>query len=229
MCGKFCTADLVLLISTGVLALVAFAAPYVTSKLWRKFLSPKLKLSYEYKEPMARLSSRTKMDGSPTGEPVYDFHFLVENHGRSPAECAVAVVTEFWYDDPFGKLVKFEAFMPVPLRYDGRGEFVDVYPHRPYYWNIGFVYSPNLQAEWDEAAVFDAPERAGGGLRFGLDLHKPPYYQVNRPSKGHYRIKVVVYSKNAEPAEILLEIIWLGEWKETKEEMFKQIKIREVE
>jgi len=223
--GPIETSDL----TTIILSVIALFAPLGLFLFYQKYGAPKLKATYQHREPMARLSSRSGRRGRASGVPIYDFHFLVENSGRRPAEMAVAVVTEFWYDGPSGKLVKMEDFMPVPLRYDASGDKVDVYPHRQYYWNIGCIPSPRLQAVWDRAKVFNAPGKENGGLRFALDLYGAPYYQVNKPSKGEYGIRVALYSKNAKPAEIRLKVCWTGEWKDTAKEMFEQIKIQKVE
>jgi hypothetical protein len=77
--------------------------------------------------------------------------------------------------------------------------------------------------------MYDAPGKEGDGLRFELDLWKPPHDQINVFLEGRYGIKVVIYSENAKSAEILLEIEWKGNWKKDKEDMFEEIKIKQVQ
>jgi hypothetical protein len=216
-----------------IIIITAFIAPYVIFLMVRCYLTPKLTAHYEHKEPMARRSSRS-INKKPTGWRVYDFHFLVENEGRSKAEKVAAVVVEFWTDGGSGKLVKSEDFLPVPLRYtseDGKDiEAVDVHPSRPYYWNIGDIYPPYAQEDWVKEVIFDDLGKEIEGHLFRLDLYKPPYNQAQALQKGTYGIKVVLYSENAKPAEILLTIRWSGNWTPKEREMLeKKIKIEKVQ
>lgn len=152
----------------------------------------------------------------------------MRNEGRSEAEKVVAVVVEFWSDDGSNRLLHREDFLPVPLRY-AYTEFVDVHPNRPYYWNIGEIQSPNLQEKWKQGTFFDAPGKDGDGLRFRLDLDSRPCHQTDVLLEGKYGIKVVLYSKNSKPAEILLEIDWTGIWRSSERSMLQQIEINQVE
>jgi hypothetical protein len=229
-CDPITTADLVLIFTTIVLAAAAFIAPYWVSRKREEEKAPKLVASYDHKEPMARRSARSIKRGR---QPVYDFHFLLENNGRSPARKAVAEIVEFRYDDGSGKLLKLKEFMPVPLRYH-LTEFVDVYPERPYYWNIGSIFPEEVQKSREgktfyNAYLYDVPGKEGDGLRFELDLWKPPHEQVNVFLEGRYGIKVVIYSENADPAEILLHTKWSGKWKSNEDKMLDQIKIKQVQ
>lgn len=229
-CDPITTADVVLLVTTIILAGAAFLAPYLVSRIREEEKAPKLVASYDHKEPMARRSSRT-IGGRPAGWDVYDFHFLVKNEGESKAEKTAAIIVEYRKDDGSGKLVKREDFLPVPLRYtteDNKDiEFVDVHPNRPYYWNIGYVYPKKQQKSWFTEYLYDEPLDEVEGLLFRLDLYRPPYYQAQVLPKGTYGIKVVIYSENAKPAEILLKIEWSGTWAK-EDQMFDEIKITQV-
>ena len=176
---------------------------------------------------MARLSSRS-MDGQPTGEKVYDFHFLVRNSGRSPAKKVVAEIVEFWYVGMSGHLIALEEFLPVYLRYH-RTEYVDVHPQRPYYWNIGQIPSRKLQNLWNKESLYDAPGTSARGLRFMLDLHSAPHNQTNVLAQGTFGIVVMLYSENAKPSKLCLRIEWSGRWSATAEQMFSEIRLKQVD
>lgn len=223
------TADLVLI---GLLVAAIFGFLFQ-----RKYEAPKIVASYDHKEPMARRSARSDKS-HPVGVPVYDFHFLVKNTGRSPARKVVSVIVEFWHEDDSGALIKKEDFLPVPLRYAHETvnskpvpvESVDVHPDRPYYWNIGTI--PSEQAQeiwWPEETLYSVRGKERRGLPFVLDLYRPPHNQVNALYEGKHRIKVVLYSENSKPAEIVLEINWTGVWKDKEEEMFVGIVIEDPE
>jgi hypothetical protein len=222
------TSDAVLLLTTIILASAAFLAPFQAWRRRRDYMAPKLVPTFDPVEPMARLSSRSR-NGRPTGLKVYDFHFKVVNSGRSPAVKTVAEVVEFWYDNGKGAMVKLETFMPVYLRYGPDTETTDVHPERIYYWNIAEIPEPSAQTGWKKKrAVFDPPGKRGRGPRVFLDLFKPPHNQVNSLLKGTYGLKVVLFSENAEPAEISLLISWKGKWRPATDQMLEDVDIRQV-
>jgi hypothetical protein len=220
--------DWVLICTTAILAIVAFTAPFVVWRQQRKYLAPKLNVSYLHDQPMSRLSSRS-VDGQPIGEPFFDFHFQVLNEGRSPAKRVEAVIEELWIYDASGKPVKQREFWPVNLRYDPHTpRYVDINPKRPYFWNIGNIPSANIQAGQLRDSFIDVYENASDELRFVLDTLGGPFYQANAFLPGTYGIKIALYSENASKAVLLLKIFWSGEWRDTEEEMFRQIVIEEV-
>ena len=223
---EFSTVESLQLCASLLLVLAAFIAPYSVWLRRRRYLAPKLTALYEHSEPMARLSSRS-VNGKPTGLKIYDFHFLVTNVGRSPACKVVAEIVEFWYPDSSGKLVRMETFLPVYLRYH-RTEQVDIHPERPYYWNIGYIPPRSVQNSLDKNSVYDAPGTSGRGLRFILDLYKPPHNQPNVLLRGSYGLKISLYSENAKPTHLHLEINWSGQWRATTEHMLGQIRIAQV-
>lgn len=220
------TSEAVTIGTTLLLAVVAFIAPYVVWRLQRRHLAPRLRVSYDHSEPMARLSSRS-VGGRPTGTRVFDFHFLVRNLGRTPARNVVAEIVEFWYDHD-GLLVRLKEFLPVYLRYH-QTEYVDIHPQRPYYWNIGSIPSREIQRGWDRRTLDDAPGKAGRGLRFALDLLNAPHNQTNVLLTGTYGIMVVLYSENAKPEVIRLRIEWSGRWRASATAMSKEIVITQVD
>lgn len=236
-CDPITTADVVLLVSTVILAGAAFLAPYWVSRRREKELAPKLVAVYKHEEPIARRSA-ISFRRRPDKFPVYDLHFLVRNTGRSPARKVVAVVVEFWHEDS-GVLIKKEDFMPVPLRYASEViasnevhsvpvEFVDVHPGRPYYWNIGRILSKGVWKKlWSKDSHFGVSGNEPVDMPFLLDLYNPPYDQVDAFPKGVYGIKVVLYLENVKPPEILLVFEWNEEWKDIENEMLEQIKIKQ--
>src|SRR3990172_2042636 len=220
------TANVVQIGTTAFLALIAFVAPYLVWRLQREYLAPRLRASYDHKEPMARLSSRS-VNGRPTRNNVYDFHFLLRNVGETPAKNVVAEIVEFWYEREAGVLIKLDQFLPVYLRYQ-QTESVDIHPKRPYYWNIGDIHPSEVQQTWDKATIFDAPGKRGPGQRFRLDLYGAPHNQTNALLAGEYGLKIVLYSENAKPAEIRLLIKWSGKWRATAENLLNEMVIEQV-
>ncbi len=217
-------------VSELVLVITAFVAPYVVWLLQRKYLAPKLKISYIHDQPMSRRSSRYFKQEPDLKEPVFDFHFQVVNEGKSTARKVEAVIMELWFHDASGKPKKQEDFFPVNLRFDPKNpRYIDITPKRPILWNVGNIPSKHIQERLDEDSIYDAPGTKSDGLRFLLDLYRSPFFQTNAFKPGSYGIKVSLYSENDYQAEILLKIDWSGNWRDTEEEMFREIVITQVQ
>jgi len=213
-----------------VLVITAFVAPYVVFLLRRNYLAPKLVVSYIHAPPMCRRSSRRFNEAPDLREPFFDFHFQVVNEGRTPARQVEAVVEEFWFHDASGRPKKQEDFFPVNLRFDSDDpRFTVITPKRQILWNIGFIPSTFIQERLDEDHIHDAPGANRDGPRFLLDIHRGPFFQINALKPGSYFIKVSLYSENDIRAEIILKIDWTGTWKDTEEEMFREIVITQVQ
>jgi hypothetical protein len=220
--------DCIEIVSTLVLTIVAFLAPFEAWRRRRRFLAPILNPTYVHEGPMARLSSRA-VGGRPTDEPFYDFHFRLINEGRTPARRVEAILDQLWLYDASGAPIQQENFWPVNLRYDPETQrYLDVNPEREYYWNIGNIPSVNWQAGWRKSYI-DVRETDSDVLRFVLDIISGPFHQANVLLPGTYGIRISLFSENANRAEILLRIVWSGEWRDEPEEMFREIVIQQVD
>lgn len=217
-----------------VLAIVAIAVavlgPPIADQVKRWWRGPKLVIVYEHKPPMSRKASRTYHHAPQRRDPIYDIHFQIGNEGETRAEKIEAVLEEIWDYDSAGKPHKVQGFWAVRLRFDGNGaESIDLNPHRQVQWNLGNIPCEEVQAEMMKFDRFvDIPGKQGTDLRFFLDVDEFPFFQPNVLLPGKYGIKVVLYSSNAPRKHRYFIIDWNGEWRDTEEEMFKQIVITPV-
>ena len=213
-------------IGTIGLALVAAFQDQIRAALAR----PRLVLRFRQTPPMCRLSSRSFPEVPNLRERFFDFHFQVENEGRSQARRVEAFLEAIWVHDASNTPKQIEGFWPVKLRYDNKGTLhLDLNPHGPpVYWNLGFIPSPVIQGAMRGDAYIEVPGADDKGLRFYLDVLDRPFFQPNTLPPGNYSIKVSVYSENAARVDSYFGIIWTGNWKEDEQKMFEEIRITQV-
>lgn len=212
----------------GVVAiLVAVFGPSLADafKQWRR--GAKLEIVYEHRPPMSRITSRSHLFEPERQDPRYDFHMQIGNKGKTRAEEIEAVLEEIWDYDSAGNPQKVPGFWAVRLRFDGNGaKAIDLNPHRWEQWNLGTIPCRDVQVKKMKNNRYnDVPGKKGDGLRFFLEVDEWPFFQPNVLLPGKYKIKVVLYSANAPRVHKYFIIDWNGEWRDTEEEMFKQIVI----
>lgn len=211
--GKISVADLISLLS--VIPLVAIALFQEHFKRW--FYAPKLEIQFKLEPPYCSKSPfyifvENKVTLSTE---AYYFRIRVVNRGRSSAKLCEVVMTELLVEDGKG-FRPVEYSQQVNLRWD-TGKTKDAYiTLNPspvgMLCDIGYVskdYEPTL---------------------FHLEyLYKIGGYQPDYlGSRTRYRFTIGIVSENAEFITKRFEFYWSGVWKETNEEMFKEISIKGI-
>lgn len=213
------------LVLAGSAYVVLFLSPW-----WRdKYSSARLRLNFEFRVGSA-CSHQTKMTIPETEISfwVYYFIFEVRNKGKSQAEDCEAVLERVWEVDGAGKKRERESFLPVNLRWSPGGSknrvLKTVYPGGRRFCNIGFIKPLEHQ---DDSVYRKISEEQKEMNKFFFDL--PPgqkfYRQWDCLVPGEYEIQISVYSKNARKKTKKFKIRWSGDWKDTEEEMFREIVI----
>ena len=95
-------------------------------------------------------------------------------------------------------------------------------------WETGTLGSSGMDKTMFEDMVNDIDEGVKDSLRFLFQQTYFPNSQPNCLTPGKYCIKICVYSDNAQTKELFFKIIWSGEWKDTEEEIFEEIKIAQI-
>ena len=216
----------------GIVAiLVAIFGPPLAGAVNRKWRGPKLEIVYEHKPPMNRKASRSHRSEPERRDLYFDFHFQIGNKGETRAKKIEAVLEEIWDYDSAGVPQKLQNFWAVRLRFDYKGtKSIDLNPHRQEHWNLGTIPERPVQVErMEDDRFIDILGKQGDDLRFFLEVDEFPFFQPNVLLPGKYKIKVVLYSANAPRVYKYFIIDWNGEWRDTEEEMFKQIVITPVD
>lgn len=210
--GKITLSDLFSLL--GVIPLAAIALFQEHFKRW--FFAPKLKIDFELKPPYCSKTPFYAFFKKKTLQTeAYYFRIRVINDGKSSARLCEAVITELLVEDE-GHFHEVKYFQQVNLKWDtgkSKDAYITLNPSPVgILCDIGYIsrdYQPNL---------------------FNLEyLYKIGGFQPDvLDCRAKYRFTIGVISENAKFISKQFEFYWTGEWKDSEEEMFKEISIREV-
>jgi hypothetical protein len=216
------TTDWVIIGTSLLLAITALIVPYLAELLKRWMFAPKLVIHFEEKPPGCH---KTTIRGPGTNEPVFYFRFLVSNEGKSLAKNCEAVVENILETDAAGKFSAYPRYTPINLGWgSGYDEFVNINPGRRFFCDLIFVPSAAFQSS-NMPAYVNPSGSAAFPLGAVLAVRKAFYSAPNRLPQGKYRIDVAVYSENSKETRRKFVLSWSGAWRETEEEMFKQLVI----
>ena len=218
------------LVAIGValfLGTCALLAPYAAEKLKRKWFSPKLSIEFELAPPFCHLTC-WKLPNQENRPPVYYFTFSVTNKGRSLADGCEARLEELWVADSSGTFIKEKAFRPVNLFREKNNRLS---PDRYMFFNLGHISFPEHQREHEKSSSVKI-DKNDERLRFTLDANSY-FFQYDSLLPGNngsqsYRLKIAIYCENSPSIEQAFELTWSGVWKDTEEEMFREIVIRRL-
>ncbi len=183
-----------------LLAIIALIAPFLSIRISRRYLHPRLGIDFENQRPYLRLAS-----------PFYYVRFVVTNNGRTQAEDCEAVLEEIYYEDQSSKW----RILPVNLKWSGEDPrkdfkaacFRTIYPGgRKNFCDIGHI-------EKDKKPFF-------------LTLPRHYLEQTRNLRPGHFKMKISVYAKNAEKVTREFSFGWSGTWKDKEEEMSKEMIVK---
>lgn len=232
------TSDWVLICSTMVLAGTALIAPHVYDFIKRKLYAPELEIGFSHEPPYSHKTVRKAPEvadktmivagAAPVDFPVYYCRFKVRNKGKSQAKLCEAILEELWIAGSAGTYHKDDNFSPVNLNWVGfKGQpYININPERRVFCDIGHISSPEYQKYFEFSRYALMSEEDQKKLKFFLDLHI--YYFAQRDSlvPGDYKIKVAIYSENTPKCEKMFQISWSGVWKDTEEEIFRELVIK---
>ncbi len=197
----------------GIIPLGIIAIYQEQFKRW--LFAPKLVIEFTHQEPF---SIRTELTEVATGIFVafcYYFRFGVYNQGKSQAKLCEAIIETLWEEHPGQGWVKSTTFQPVNLIWSNdksKIEFLNINPKARWFCDIGSI------------------SQRGSVLRFKFEVMFRPNSQPKIIRDGLFpeqkcKIKVALYSENAEKVEKCFLIKWSGVWKDNSVEMFKEIVI----
>ena len=164
---------------------------------------------------------------------MYYFRFSVGNNGKIRADDCETFLERVWEEDNKGNLHEWLDFTPVNLRWSGedpkykeRARLKTVHPNmKRVFCGIGQIYHPKYKAKSAYRAISE--EERQKSKFFFASLQKY-YTQWDCLVPGEYQIEISVYSKNARKHTQRFKISWTGEWRDTEEEMFKEIVISKI-
>jgi hypothetical protein len=137
---------------------------------------------------------------------------------------------ELWIADSTGIFRKDENFSPVNLNWVGfKGQpYININPDRRVFCDIGHISSPECQQDFEFSQYALISDDEQQKLKFFFDLLIKYFAQRDSLVPGNYKLKVVIYSENAQKCEKMFQISWSGTWKDTEEEMFRELVIRDL-
>ena len=210
----------------GVLLLGFFAV--TNDAINRECFKPELEIHFSQTHPYCHITKmkHTKSNGVEIFFPVYYCRFAVKNkRGRRQANNCEAVLEKIWINNKEEK-----NFSPVnlswvvpeePSQYIQVPQFVSLGPGREIFCDIGFIIHKDYYKLKSPAWIL-----AGEGHKFMLELRKRFFAQRDCISPGEEcKIRVAIYSENAEKIEKTFTIKWSGEWKDEEPEILKEITI----
>lgn len=218
--------DWVQIACTLFLGLAAFFTPLLTDLLKKWWWKPKLKLEMRLSPPSCHITDLiiALSDAQKFRRKAYYFRFLISNNGKSQArKCEVTIESLEIMKD--GKFELYPRYTPVSLVWgSGNNDFVDINPGRHFYCD--FISVPDHEAQnMTLPNYIDLPSTRSSELGAVLLVRIGFNSQPNRLHMGKYRIAVAVYSENAKTIRLNVIVSWSGIWRETEQEMFKELSI----
>jgi hypothetical protein len=220
--------DWTLIFTTLFLGAVALFVPYLSEILKRKYFAPDLLIEFDQTPPDCHITRNKFNDDYGnilSDEPIYYFRFRVINKGKSQARRCEAVVEKLSVADASGKFIPYRRYTSVSLIWGSSyGEFVDINPERRFYCDL-FNIPVKIHQEiyLKKNICVNPPESVDFDLGIILNVKAAFYSQPNRLPPGKYKVDVAVYCENSKTVRGSFEITWSGNWKDTEENMFKEI------
>jgi hypothetical protein len=212
--------DWILVCTTLFLGAVALFVPYLAEILKRKWFAPKLRIDFVQAAPACRKTYYGRV------HPVFNFRFKVTNDGKSQAKRCEALIEGISKEDATGRFQEYK-YTPVNLLWGSSyEEYVDINPTRLFYCDFFAIPHKDFQAQQEKAGAYVDPiDTEPFELGLILNVKVAFFSQPKRLPPGKYRIKIAIYSENSAKKEATFQVSWSGQWKETEEEMFKEVVI----
>jgi len=213
----------------------ALFVPYLAEVIKRFCFKPKLKMIFKLTPPFCH---KTEIRSQPRAqhkvcEPVFYFRFKIINEGKSRAYNCEVILENLWiYDSSkLGKPKLYPNFSPLNLAWSGNHskDVRNINPGREIFCDIGHIASKAYQISSEKNKYIDVPSHYEEALRFMLELPKFFFSQPNCLIPGKYIIQIGLYSENTDNQKLFLDISWSGKWKDSEENMFREIVIKRTE
>lgn len=226
--GIMKTGDWVLIFTTLFLGIVAFSVPYVAEWIKRKFYAPELYMGFHQVPRDCHITRNKSVDLSGrivSDEPTFYFRFKVSNKGKTQARRCEAVVEKLSVADSSGNYIPYSRYTPVALIWGSSyGEFIDINPGRLFYCDLCHIPTKKDQHNNMLQNRYVNPAESGNfDLGVILNVKAAFYSQPNRLPPGKYKLDVAIYSENSETIRGFFLVSWSGTWKDTEENLFKEV------
>lgn len=195
--------DWVLIGCTIILGVIALFGPYLNDFWKRKSLAPKLKIIFHKKSPYI----------VEPDEHIYLLCFEVKNEGNSKAKNCEVIIEEFCFKNEEGNIIEDSKNFPAKLGWvtNERYSPIDILPKAGKFFNLFYIYK------------FSEPNKLGleiytePAVRFASDLLRIPL--------NYLKIKIVIYSENADKCKQYIEIKSPGIRRNSKEQILQELQI----
>lgn len=213
-----------------ILASAAFWGPYLVQRWKYKFYAPDVDFEFKFEPPYCHLTEMRTRDIATGREiarfPVYYCRFAVVNKGKLQADDCEAVLEKVWKEDSAGNFIEWRNFSAVTLKWSGPPVYLrTIQPKRKVFCDIGRIHHPQHEPESMYLGITGADRQKN---KFFFEIREDFFVQWNCLVPGKYRIQISVYGKNVPPVSRKFEISWSGEWRDTEEEMFKELVISSI-
>ncbi len=202
------SSDWVYIICTLGLAITALTAPYL-NELWkRKSSAPNLKTIFLKKSPY--------IVEPDEGIYLYLLCFEVKNEGNSKAKNCEVIVEEFCYKNEKGNFIEDNKNIPTKLEwvYSDNSQ-IDILPKAGRFF--GFFYICDYNDPNNKDKLF---------FEMNVDKIVPFSTGVISQPLNYLKIKIVIYSENAEKCKQYIEIISPGIRRKDKEQILREMQIK---
>lgn len=228
--NEITVSDWVLISTTVALAITAFLTPLIGEKIRHWWLGLVLRIGYEPHPPGTH---RTRLDVRLSSSQVekraaYYFRLIVTNDGHTQARRCEMVLEELWRANAAGGLERLPQFGPIGLLWgSGYQDFVDINPSRVFFCDFLTIPDAEAQSTFDMFGEYiDFAEQAATPLGLVLCTRAAFYSQPNRLPAGAYRMRLALFSENADPVRVSAEVDWSGQWQNTDTAMIEECKAR---
>lgn len=201
--------DWVLIGCTITLGVVALFGPYFTELWKRKMFAPKLNIVFFKEFPYIT---------HPPNKSIYFLCFEVKNNGVSTAKDCEVVIEEFFHRNEEGNLIKDNRNFPAKLGWVFPNDVytpIDILPKTGNFFKMCSITGSN-EPKYQNKIILEM--NTDCMVNFG---RSSIYERLN-----YLRVKIVVYSENAEKCEQYIEIESPGIWKKKKENIIQEMIIK---
>ena len=195
------SSDWVYIICTFCIIVTALTAPYLTDFWKRESLAPKLKIIFHKESSYVRLSAQKN---------TYHLFLEVKNEGNSKAKNCEAIIEELCFKDKMGNLIEQKIYIPAKLLASGLP--FDILPKASIFPKI-FSIVRDDQNKIDLKLIIEP-----------LVTYYEKEIELIIPL-NYLKIKIVIYSENAEKCEQYIEIKSPGIMREKKEQILQEMQI----
>jgi len=201
--------DWIFIICTVILAIIALFGPYINEIWKRKRFAPKLRITFQKEYPYVT---------EPAGDNLYSICFGVKNEGNSRANNCEVIMEEFYFKNIEGDLIENNKSFPAKLAWAGNDNYkyspIGILPKADKFIHIFYIGISHETKYQDKLFFFPKIERI---VPFSGTRIMVPF--------NYIKIKLVIYSENAEKYEQYIEIKSPGIKRDNKAQILQEMGI----